>query len=121
MLGGMDVELLVVPDCPNEAVAYDLTRAALADLGVVASVSTTVIESDEHAQARGFTGSPMFLVNGRDPFAEPGAAVGVACRVYRTPAGVAGVPAPEQLREALRDAACALESPWPGEEHPRVG
>lgn len=103
----MDVELLVVPDCPNEAIAYDLTRAVLADLGVVASVRTTVIGSDEHAQARGFTGSPMFLVNGRDPFAEPGAAVAVACRVYRTPAGSAGVPAPEQLRDAFRNAALA--------------
>lgn len=103
----MDVELLVVPDCPNEAVAYDLTRAALTDLGVVASVSTTVIESAEHAQARGFTGSPMFLINGRDPFAEPGAVVAVACRVYRTPAGPAGVPAPGQLREALRGASLA--------------
>jgi hypothetical protein len=103
----MDVELLVVPGCPNEAVSYDLTRAALADLGVVASVSATVIDSDEHARARGFTGSPMFLINGRDPFAEPGAAIAVACRVYRTPAGLAGVPAPEQLREALREATLA--------------
>lgn len=103
----MDVELLVVPECPNEAVADDLIRAALVDLGVVAAVSTTVIESDEQARARGFTGSPTFLIDGRDPFAEPGAAVAVACRVYRTPAGLAGVPAPEQLREALRDAARA--------------
>lgn len=103
----MDVELLVVPECPNEAVADDLIRAALADLGVVAAVSTTVIESDEQARARGFTGSPTFLIDGRDPFAEPGAAVAVACRVYRTPAGLAGVPAPEQLRTALRDAARA--------------
>lgn len=103
----MDVELLVVPDCPNEAVAYDLVREALADLCVAASVSTTVIKTDDHAQARGFTGSPMFLIDGRDPFAEPDAAVGVACRMYRTSAGLAGAPAPEQLREALRAASLA--------------
>lgn len=103
----MDVELLVVPDCPNEAVAHELIRRALADLGVTATVRTTVVESDERARARGFTGSPMFLINGRDPFTEPGAAVAVACRVYRTPAGLAGVPTPEQLRDALRDAALA--------------
>lgn len=101
----MDVELLVVPECPNEAVADDLIRAALVELGVAAAVRTTVIESEKQAQARGFTGSPTFLLDGRDPFAEPGAAVAVACRVYRTPAGLAGVPAPEQLRKALRDAA----------------
>jgi hypothetical protein len=83
----MDVELLVVPDCPNEVSAYDLALAALAELDIVASVSTTVIESNEQAQARGFTGSPTFLINGHDPFAEPGATAGVACRVYRTPRG----------------------------------
>ena len=82
----MDVELLVVPDCPNEAVAYDLTRAALADLGVAASVSTTGIESDEHALACGFTGSPMFLVNGQEPFAH---STGCGGR-----SGVPGVPDP---------------------------
>lgn len=101
----MDVELLVVPDCPNEGSAYDLTLAALAELDVSASVTTTVIESDEQAHARGFTGSPTFLINGRDPFAEPGAGVGVACRVYRTPDGLAGVPTREELHEELRRAA----------------
>jgi len=105
--GRMDVELLVVPDCPNEVSAYDLTRAALAELDVSASVTTTVIESDEQAHARGFTGSPTFLINGRDPFAEPGAGVGVACRVYLTPDGLAGVPTLEELREELRRAALA--------------
>ena len=98
----MDVELLVVPNCPNEVTAYDLTRASLGELDLHASISTTVIESDEQAHARRFTGSPTFLVNGLDPFVEPGAAVGVACRVYRTPSGLAGVPSSEELREALR-------------------
>ena len=102
MLVGMDVELLVVPDCPNEVSAYALTQAALIQLDVAASVTTTVITDDEHAQARGFTGSPTFLLNGRDPFAEPGAAVGVACRVYRTPTGLAGVPSLEELCAVLR-------------------
>lgn len=101
----MYVELLVVPECPNEVSALDLTRAALDELDVSASVIRSVIESDEHARARGFTGSPTFLINGRDPFGEPGAAVGVACRLYRTPAGLAGVPSLEELREALRRAA----------------
>lgn len=103
----MDVELLVVPDCPNEVSAYELTRAALAELEVSASVTTTVIESDKQARARGFIGSPTFLVNGRDPFAEPGAAVGVACRVYRTPAGLAGVPTLDELLVELRRTARA--------------
>jgi hypothetical protein len=103
----MDVELLVVPHCPNEVLAYDLTRAALAELNLRASITTTVIETDDQAKARRFTGSPTFLVNGLDPFAVPGAAVGVACRVYRTPTGLAGVPSLDELREALRPATAA--------------
>ncbi len=103
----MDVELLVVPHCPNEVLAYDLTRAALAELNLRASVTTTVIETDDQAKARSFTGSPTFLVNGLDPFAVPGAAVGVACRLYRTPTGLAGVPSLDELREALRRASRA--------------
>ena len=102
----MDVELLVIPECPNEVSALDLTRAALNELDVPASVTTTVIKSCEQAQARGFTGSPTFLINGRDPFTEPGTAIGAACRLYRTPDGLAGVPPLEELREALREALC---------------
>jgi hypothetical protein len=98
----MDVELLVVTECPHEASAYDLTVAALAELDASASVSVTVIESDEQAQARGFTGSPTFLINGRDPFAQAGAPVGLACRMYQTASGLAGVPGLAELREALR-------------------
>ena len=103
--GGVDVELLIVPDCPHERSASDLTRAALDELDLAALLITTVIETDDQAQERSFTGSPTFLINGRDPFAEPNAALGVACRVYRTPAGLAGVPSLEELREALQRAA----------------
>lgn len=74
---------------------------------VSAMVTTTVIDTDEQALARGFTGSPTFLINGRDPFAEPGAAIAVACRSYRTPVGLAGVPPFAELREALRRASTA--------------
>lgn len=103
----MDVELLVVPDCPNEVPAHDLIRTALDELGIRASVSTTVIDSEEQARARGFTGSPTFLIDGRDPFAHPGAAVGLACRVYQTPYGLAGLPTLSELREELRRARLA--------------
>ena len=105
--GDMDVELLVMMECPHEAVALALTMAALDELDVAASVTTTVMESDEQAQVRGFAGSPTFLINGRDPFAAPSANVATACRVYRTPTGLAGVPSLEELREALRREATA--------------
>ena len=66
----VDVELLVVPDCPSESVGL----AAL-------SVRTTVIASQEQAQARGFVGSPTILINGVDPFGVAGQSPAYACRV----------------------------------------
>ena len=105
----MDIELLVVPECPNERTAYDLVSATLAELRISAPVTRTVIADEEDARARGFTGSPTVLVDGEDPFALAGAPVAVACRVYRTPEGLAGVPPREQLREALRSAALSDE------------
>ena len=98
----MHVELLVVADCPNEAPARQALldaadQAGLADL----TVTVTVIDSETQATRRGFTGSPTFLLDGSDPFAVPGAPTGVSCRVYPTPAGPAGVPQAEQLRQAL--------------------
>ena len=41
------------------------------------------------------------LVDGRDPFADPDAPVGLACRLYRTEEGLAGSPTVEQLLAVL--------------------
>ena len=51
----MDVELLVVPDCPNEAPAAALLRTALDDVGLARTpVTTTVIDTPAEAERRGF-------------------------------------------------------------------
>jgi hypothetical protein len=89
----VDVELLVVPDCPNESVALSLLRVAFDRVGLAAqSVRTTVIASQEQAQDRGFVGSPTILINGVDPFGAAGQSAAYACRVYATPDGLSGVP-----------------------------
>ena len=96
----MVIELLVVPGCPNEGPARDALRAAaeLAGLGTV-PLTVTVVDSAEEAQRRGFVGSPMFLIDGVDPFAvRPN---GVTCRVYSTLDGLVGMPDVESLRDAL--------------------
>ena len=98
----MKFELLVVPDCPHESAAREIALATLADLGLTAELTTTVIATEAEAQARGFVGSPTFLVDGEDLFAQLDASVGVACRVYRTSDGLAGVPSRADLRDALR-------------------
>lgn len=102
----MDVELLVVPDCPNEAPAAALLRTALDDVGLArVPVTTTVIDTPEQAERRGFIGSPTFLIDGDDPFAEPGQPAAVACRIYRNTTVAAGIPELRQLRQALKRAA----------------
>ena len=53
------------------------------------------------AERLGFHGSPTVLVDGVDPFADEHTPVGLACRVFRTPAGLGGSPTVEQLREAI--------------------
>ncbi|MCI3273525.1 hypothetical protein [Streptomyces cylindrosporus] len=104
--GGMEIEVLVVPDCPNQQLAEQRLREALADAGLSATaVTTRVIADQAEAEQAGFTGSPTILINGRDPFAEPGAPASVACRIYRTPTGIAGAPGTGQLRQALQAAA----------------
>ena len=98
----MRVELLVVPDCPNEVAAHEVLAAAAALAEVVdLDVTVTVIDSDEEAQLRGFAGSPTFLIEGIDPFAVPGAPAGMACRLYPTAGGLSGTPDVFALREAL--------------------
>jgi hypothetical protein len=98
----VDVELLVVPDCPNESVALSVLRLAFDRVGLAAlSVRTTVIASQEQAQERGFVGSPTILINGVDPFGVAGQSPAYACRVYVTPAGLSGVPPLDKVISAL--------------------
>jgi hypothetical protein len=102
----MNVELLVVADCPNENPAGALLRTALRDVGLAGvDFATTVIGTLQQAERRGFTGSPTILINGSDPFAEPGRLPALACRVYPHPDGPTGVPDLRHLRQALQHAA----------------
>ncbi|MEZ0447946.1 DF family (seleno)protein [Cellulomonas sp. ICMP 17802] len=101
----VEIELLVVPDCANQAAAAELIATALADSGVVATVAVTTVASQDDAERRGFTGSPTILVNGADPFARASAPAALACRLYRTPDGLRGVPGLHDLRAALERAA----------------
>ena len=62
------------------------------------------MSTPEDAEATGFLGSPTVRIDGTDPFAEPGARVGLACRLFRTSAGLAGAPTVEQLLEVVQTA-----------------
>lgn len=87
----LSVELLVVPDCPSCEPTQRKLRAVLDEFGFSRTVvQTTVIDSEDEAVARGFTGSPSLRINGRDPTPGPGP-VGVSCRLYRTADGLPDV------------------------------
>jgi hypothetical protein len=103
----MEIEVLIVPNCPHGVVAAALVRTAVADTRVKATVSETVIATEDEARQRGFTGSPTFLLNGCDPFAPSGAHVALSCRLYPTPDGPRGLPGLRDLRQALKQAAAA--------------
>ena len=98
----MHIELLVVPGCPNEEAAAELIRTAVANTGVRATITHTVIASEDQARQRGFIGSPTILLNGSDPFAPPEAPISLACRLYSTLDGLEGVPGLQDLRQALK-------------------
>jgi len=101
-MSDMDVELLVVPDCPNESLALSVLRLALDRVGLAAQpVRISVIAGQQQAEEREFVGSPTILVDGVDPFGVAGQSAAFACRVYVTPAGLLGVP-------PLGDVICAL-------------
>ncbi|MGP4088082.1 hypothetical protein [Streptomyces sp. KR55] len=101
----MEIEVLVVPGCPNQQLAETRLRQALDEARLSNTpITTRVIADQVEAERSGFTGSPTILIDGRDPFAEPGAAPSVACRIYRTPLGLAGAPEVDQLGQALRAA-----------------
>lgn len=98
----MRVELLYFDGCPNWTVAGERLREALRSLGREdLQVSTVRVGSPEEAEELGFVGSPTIRVGGVDPFASGGEQIGLACRVYATPDGLAGSPTTAQLVEVL--------------------
>lgn len=103
----MDVELLVIPECPGIDEATKLLRTALDDIGLAETAFTVgIIDTDEAARSRGFGGSPAFIVDGTDLFQSQETTSGsLACRVYTTPGGPRNVPALRDLRQALKERA----------------
>jgi hypothetical protein len=101
----MRIEVLTVPDCPNAPVLEHRLAEVLSgreDVHVQRRVVTTAAQAGQ----LGMHGSPTVLVDGRDPFAEPGAATSISCRLYRAADGsVQGAPSVGQLRQALADTA----------------
>jgi hypothetical protein len=96
----MEITLQYFDGCPNWSIAAD-RLSTLASERPGTTLHHRLVENLDEAEAVGFRGSPSILVDGVDPFADPSAPVGLTCRVYMTPAGLAGAPTLEQLRAAI--------------------
>lgn len=100
----MRIELLYILECPNSVEAARRLGAALAALGHRGTdVHMRLMESAADTVGTGFAGSPTITVDGEDIFPGGTTATDLACRIYRTPAGLRGLPTLEQIKEALTD------------------
>lgn len=97
----MELTLLTVADCPHAAVFEERLAVVLAGHpGAV--LRCRVVASEREAAEAGMHGSPTLLVDGVDPFARPGEAASLSCRLYPgVPGGAGGMPSVAALREAL--------------------
>jgi hypothetical protein len=96
------VTLWYFADCPNWRLAEHHLRLALDQVGGADTDPCLVpVETEAEAAAVGFAGSPSFTVDGVDLFDAAAPTGSLACRVYRTPAGMAGVPEVADLVAAL--------------------
>lgn len=101
----MHVTVLAVPDCPHLPVLDERLAEALDGLPAV-TVGSQLIATEDEAARSGMHGSPTILIDGLDPFAEPGQPTSVSCRLYRDSDGrTGGAPSVSQLRRALSNAA----------------
>lgn len=71
---------------------------------MTATIQQQVVATHEEAAALGFRGSPTIPLDGVDPWADPDAPIGFACRIYPHRDGSDGAPTVDELRDALASA-----------------
>ncbi len=99
----MRIEVLHIDACPHSAEAAVRVGMALAALGYGRpAVHLRLLESSEDATGTEFAGSPTITVDGADIFPAGTRSSELACRIYRTPGGFAGLPTVDQITEALK-------------------
>ena len=99
----MRLEILQLPDCPNAVLLARRIDEVMSGGQIKATITRRVVDNPAAAIAAGMTGSPTLLLDGEDPFFEPGLVAGLSCRLYRTEEGrFDGAPSVRALRLALR-------------------
>jgi hypothetical protein len=97
------VEILTFAGCPNREPARELVEAVAAAVDAQPEIRLVDVPDAAAAERERFLGSPTIRVDGRD--VEPGADERtdhvLSCRVYRTGAGLRGLPDPVWVQAAL--------------------
>jgi hypothetical protein len=97
------IELLYFDGCPNHELLLPRLRDLLDHAGLDEEIHLRRVESLEAAESERFLGSPTLRIDGRD--VDPGAAersdFGLKCRLYRSDAGLTGVPAEQWILDAV--------------------
>lgn len=99
----MKITLQYFDECPNW-VALERSVLEIIEGRQDVTVTRQAVRTEEEAVKIQFHGSPTLLIDGIDPFADAKPPVGLACRVFRTPVGLAGTPTADQLRAVILDA-----------------
>ena len=100
----MKIEILHIGECPNWEEAGRRARIALEEAGALdATIEYRLLSTPEEASRVPFAGSPTVLINGIDAFPGGERTTDLACRVYPTDQGLAGLPTTEQLRVAFTE------------------
>src|ERR1700722_17991263 len=102
----MKVEILYSSGCPNHVTAVDCVREVLQQEETHADMVEVEVKDAITAQQVGFLGSPSIRVDGQDvePEARAVRSFGMMCRTYLDGGRRAGVPPPEWIRAAVREA-----------------
>ena len=98
----MTLEVLHIEDCPNWQEAGARASRALISLGRSdVPVTYRLVQTPDDANLSAFAGSPTLAFDGEDIFPSDGRTADLACRIYFTPQGLAGLPTEEQITQAL--------------------
>ena len=102
----MKVEVLYFAGCPNHIPAVERVREVLAQEGTPAEMVEVEVKDAATARQVGFLGSPSVRVDGQDveSAVRGSGAFGMMCRTYNDSGRRAGVPPPEWIRAAVREA-----------------
>jgi len=94
----MTIEIISIPDCPNQRPAVERVKAVLSSESMSAEIREILVSNLSQAQSLRFQGSPTVRVNGMDvePLS-PGAAA-LSCRIYEDGTGL---PPESLLRQAI--------------------